>query len=42
VVQPPQRLGVCDVDGSPLYQRADDTREVQERRIDVHPHTPAR
>jgi adenylate kinase len=36
VFNPPQRPGVCDLDGSPLYQRADDTREVQERRIDVY------
>jgi len=33
---PPKRAGVCDLDGSELYQRADDTREVQERRIAVY------
>jgi adenylate kinase len=32
---PPQAPGVCDVDGAELYQRADDTAEVQSRRIRV-------
>ena len=32
---PPQTPGVCDVDGTELYQRADDTREVQQKRIQV-------
>jgi adenylate kinase len=36
VFNPPKQAGVCDIDGSPLYQRVDDTREVQERRIDVY------
>ena len=31
----PSRPGVCDVDGTELYQRADDTAEVQSRRINV-------
>lgn len=32
---PPKTPGVCDVDGTELYQRADDTREVQQKRIQV-------
>lgn len=32
---PPKQAGVCDVDGTELYQRADDTAEVQGRRIKV-------
>ena len=34
--QPPQVAGVCDFDGSPLYQREDDTEETQKRRIEVY------
>jgi adenylate kinase len=30
---PPKQAGVCDVDGSALYQRDDDTREKAERRL---------
>jgi len=30
---PPQKDGVCDVDGTPLVQRADDTEEVFEERM---------
>ncbi|MFQ5418891.1 MAG: adenylate kinase [Anaerolineae bacterium] len=33
---PPQQDGICDHDGSELYQRADDTEETQKRRIDVY------
>jgi adenylate kinase len=33
---PPQVPGVCDFDGSPLYQRDDDTEETQKRRIEVY------
>jgi adenylate kinase len=33
---PPQKPGVCDYDGSPLYQRDDDTAETQKRRIEVY------
>lgn len=33
---PPKQQGVCDVDGSELYQRDDDTRETVERRIRVY------
>ncbi len=32
---PPKTAGQCDVDGTELYQRADDTAEVQSRRIKV-------
>jgi adenylate kinase len=32
---PPQEKGICDVDGSELYQREDDKRETVERRISV-------
>lgn len=32
---PPKKPGVCDIDGAELYQRADDTSEVQSRRIRV-------
>lgn len=33
---PPKVAGICDFDGSPLYQREDDTEETQKRRIDVY------
>jgi len=33
---PPQRLGVCDFDGSELYQRDDDKVETVLHRIDVY------
>mgnify|MGYP003341406069 CR=1 FL=1 len=33
---PPQVEGVCDHDGSELYQREDDKRETVERRISVY------
>lgn len=33
---PPKRPGVCDVDGSELYQRDDDKRETVQRRIRVY------
>lgn len=32
---PPKVEGICDFDGSPLYQREDDTEETQKRRIEV-------
>lgn len=32
---PPKQAGVCDIDGTELFQRADDTAEVQARRIKV-------
>jgi adenylate kinase len=33
---PPKKEGVCDIDGSPLYQRNDDKRETVEQRINVY------
>lgn len=33
---PPQVKGICDFDGSALYQREDDTEETQKRRIEVY------
>ena len=33
---PPQVPGICDKDGSALYQRDDDTEETQRRRIEVY------
>ncbi len=33
---PPKMPGICDVDGTELYQRADDTAEVQANRIQVY------
>lgn len=33
---PPQRAGICDFDGSELYQREDDQRSTVERRIKVY------
>jgi len=33
---PPEREGVCDVDGLPLKQRPDDKPEVVQRRLDVY------
>ncbi len=33
--RPPKVPGVCDIDGSPLYQRTDDTGETVQRRLDI-------
>ncbi|MFZ0544793.1 MAG: adenylate kinase [Candidatus Promineifilaceae bacterium] len=33
---PSKEPGICDYDGSPLYQRDDDTEETQKRRIEVY------
>lgn len=33
---PPHQAGICDIDGSELYQRTDDTKETQKRRIEVY------
>jgi adenylate kinases len=33
---PPQKAGICDVDGTELYQRDDDKRETVENRIKVY------
>jgi adenylate kinase len=32
---PPQQSGICDLDGSPLYQRTDDTGEAVQKRLDI-------
>ena len=32
---PPKVAGVCDLDGSELYQRSDDTGEAVEKRLDI-------
>lgn len=32
---PPKTPGVCDIDGSPLYQRPDDTGEAVQRRLNI-------
>jgi len=34
--KPPKQEGVCDYDGSPLYQREDDKKETVEQRIRVY------
>ncbi len=36
VFNPPKKTGVCDIDGSKLYQRDDDKRETVQRRIHVY------
>ncbi len=36
VSNPPKQPGICDVDGSELYQREDDKRETVQRRIHVY------
>lgn len=33
---PPKEAGVCDIDGSELYQREDDKRETVQRRVEVY------
>ncbi|MBA2284704.1 MAG: adenylate kinase [Ktedonobacteraceae bacterium] len=33
--RPPKTPGVCDLDGSELYQRSDDTGEAVQRRLDI-------
>ena len=33
---PPSKAGICDVDGSELYQREDDKAETVQKRIDVY------
>lgn len=32
---PPKISGICDLDGSPLYQRSDDTGEAIQKRLDI-------
>ncbi len=36
IFNPPQKAGICDVDGSDLYQRDDDKPETVNRRIRVY------
>ena len=36
--RPPKVPGICDIDGSELYQRADDTPEAIKRRLDIFAH----
>jgi adenylate kinase len=36
VANPPKTPGVCDLDGSPLYQREDDRRETVSERLRVY------
>ena len=33
--KPPKRAGICDIDGSELYQRSDDTPEKIAHRLDI-------
>jgi adenylate kinase len=33
---PPKKVGICDIDGSPLYQRSDDKQETVRNRIRVY------
>lgn len=33
--RPPREAGVCDLDGSELYQRSDDVGEAVQRRLDI-------
>jgi adenylate kinase len=33
--RPPKTPGICDLDGSPLYQRNDDTGEAVQKRLDI-------
>jgi adenylate kinase len=36
MLNPPRVAGTCDVDGSDLYQRDDDSEETVRRRIQVY------
>lgn len=38
VTRPPRVAGVCDLDGSELYQRSDDTGEAVQKRLDIFFH----
>jgi adenylate kinase len=33
--RPPKTSGICDLDGSPLFQRNDDTGEAVQKRLDI-------
>lgn len=35
ITHPPKQPGICDIDGSPLYQRSDDTEEAVRRRLEI-------
>ena len=35
VTRPPKAPGICDIDGSELYQRSDDTGEAVQKRLDI-------
>ncbi len=35
VSNPPKRPGICDIDGSELYQRSDDTESAVRRRLEI-------
>jgi adenylate kinase len=35
VTNPPKRPGICDIDGSELFQRSDDTEEAVRRRLEI-------
>ncbi len=35
VTNPPKRPGICDIDGSELIQRSDDTEEAVRRRLEI-------
>lgn len=36
VSNPPQKAGLCDIDGSELYQREDDSIEIARKRLEVY------
>jgi adenylate kinase len=36
VNSPPKKKGICDIDGSELYQRADDSEETARKRLKVY------
>lgn len=40
--RPPKVLGVCDIDGSELYQRSDDRGEAVQKRLDIFFHETLR
>jgi adenylate kinase len=35
ITKPPKVSGICDIDGSELYQRSDDTSEAVQKRLDT-------
>ena len=35
ITNPPKQPGICDIDGSSLYQRSDDTEEAVRRRLEI-------